>query len=524
MSTNGSKILMKTLVDNGVEVVFGNPGTSEMHLLDAMSKNDNIRSVLCLFEGVVTGAADGYARMAEKPAATLLHLGPGLANGLANLHNAKRARSPIVNLIGQHAIDHLEYDSPLKSDIDGFAAPVCDHIQTTTNINQMSQDAADCIAIANSGVGKNVAMVIPADMAWSVPDSDVPVKSTPIPASTASAKTITAIAAALSNGKKTALLLDNAALRNEALNNAGRIAKATGASLLCPTFPSRVQRGAGRVPTGKIPYFAEMATEFLKDYQQFILVGSKTPIAFFLYPGKPSWLLPEGCNLMTLTEQDQDSPAGLALLAEQLGCARSDFDVQPSHEYPTPSGPLDPAKAAAVISKYLPENAIVMDEGVTSALEAYPMTAGSAKHDWLTLTGGSIGQGLPAAMGAAVACPDRKVIALEGDGSAMYTNQALWSMAHENQDVCVVMYVNNSYRILNIEMHRVGVENPSPEAGDMLELENPCLDWKKIAEGMGIPATVATTAEEFEMQFKEAMITKGPRLITAMVPKTLPEM
>lgn len=519
MSINGSKILMNTLIENGVEVCFGNPGTSEMHLVDAISKADNIKAVLGLFEGVVTGAADGYARMAEKPAATLLHLGPGLANGLANIHNAKRARTPMVNLIGQHALDHLQYEAPLKSDIEGLARPLCHHIQTTTDVNCISQDAAKSIAAANSNAGQIASLIIPADMAWSVPTNDTVEKSPAPNQPKASGNVISNVAAALGNGKKTALLLDNKALYGEALRNAGRIAKATGAQLICPTFFSRTERGAGTVPVGRIPYFAEMATEFLKDIEQLILVGGTAPVSFFAYPGKPSWLLSDGTDVVTLSSEIEDSPAALQALAQALECSDGDYEQQAANQLEIPTGELTPEGVAACLNAYIPENAIVMDEGATSALPAYPMTQAAAKHDWLTLTGGSIGQGLPAAMGAAVACPDRKIICLEGDGSAMYTVQALWSIANQNQDMCVVMYVNHSYRILNVEMQRVGVEDPSPAAAEMLELENPKLDWKKLAEGMGVPTTVAKTTEEFEQQFKEAMQTKGPRLIAAMVSK-----
>ncbi len=519
MSINGSKLLMNTLVENGVEVCFGNPGTSEMHLVDAISKADNIKAVLGLFEGVVTGAADGYARMAGKPAATLLHLGPGLANGLSNIHNAKRARSPMVNLIGQHALDHLQYEAPLKSDIEGLAKPLCHHVQTTTEVNAISQDAAECIAAANSNAGQIASLIIPADMAWSVPDSDKVAKSPAPSRPEASQAAINNTAAALNNGKKTAILLDNDALYGDALKNAGRIAKATGARLISPTFFSRIERGAGTVPVDRIPYFAEMATEFLKDVEQLILVGGIAPVSFFAYPGKPSWLLPDGAEVVTLSTEIENSPAALQALAQALECSDGDYEKQPANALEIPTGELTPEGVAACLNVYMPENAIVMDEGATSALPAYPMTQSTAKHDWLTLTGGSIGQGLPATLGAAVACPDRKVICLEGDGSAMYTVQALWSIANQNQDVCVIMYVNHSYRILNVEMQRVGVEEPSPAAAEMLELENPQLNWKKLAEGMGVPTTVATTTEEFEQQFKEAMETKGPRLIAAVVSK-----
>ena len=516
---NGAQMLMNTLIENGIEVCFGNPGTSEMHLVDAISKTDKMRSVLCLFEGVVTGAADGYARMAGKPAATLLHLGPGLANGLANIHNAKRARTPMLNIIGQHATSHLQYDSPLTSDIVAIAEPMCHYIHTTVNIDHLSYDAAKAITETNSGVGQITALIIPADMAWSTPTDQVPVIAAPPQPETASLGALKTAVTALESDKRTALILDSSALYGEGLIMAGRIARATGATLFSPAFYSRMERGAGRVLVERIPYFAEMATAALKDVEQIILVGCGAPVSFFAYPGKPSWLLPEGCEICTLTEQDQDSTAALTALAEMLAVADGEYDTQAAVEADLPTGKLSPDGIAACLANLMPAGSIVMDEGATSAFAAYNLTQGAAPHDWLSLTGGSIGQGLPAAVGAAVACPDRKVIALEGDGCAMYTVQALWNMAREDLDVAVIMYVNNSYKILNIEMERVGVENPSPKASEMLELENPRLDWIAMATGMGLSPSVATTVEEFHQQFSAAMSTKGPHFIAAMIDK-----
>jgi acetolactate synthase-1/2/3 large subunit len=514
---NGAKILMDTLVENGIEVCFGNPGTSEMHLVDAISKTDKMRAVLCLFEGVVTGAADGYARMAGKPAATLLHLGPGLGNALANIHNARRARSPMLNIIGQHALDHLQYDAPLTSDIVGIATPVCHYVHSVCDIDQLSDDVARSIAETSRGVGQVAALIIPADMAWSEPSSQVTARLAAPEPELASSDVLHTSASVLKLGKRTAVLLDDSALYGEGLKMAGRIARATGAKLLAPTFYSRMERGAGRVMVERIPYFAEMATEFLQEFEQIILVGCGAPVAFFAYPGKRSWLAPQACEIVTLTEQDQDSTAALIALAELLGVADGEYSTQDRVTADLPAGRLTPEGVAACLLELMPQDAIVVDEGATSSFPAYVLTQGAQAHDWLTLTGGSIGQGLPAAVGAAIACPDRKVIALEGDGSAMYTVQALWSMAREDLDVTVIMYVNNSYKILNIEMLRVGIEDPSPNASEMLELDNPHLDWIALATGMGLNPTLAASAEEFHRQFSTAMNSKGPHFIAAMV-------
>jgi acetolactate synthase-1/2/3 large subunit len=512
---------MKTLIENGVEVCFGNPGTSEMHLVDAIAKTDQMKGILGLFEGVVTGAADGYARMARKPAATLLHLGPGLANGAANIHNAQRARSPMINIIGQHALDHLQYESPLKSDVEAIASPFCDHVKTTTDVNELSADTATAIAAANGVVGKIASLIVPADIAWSETDNAKVVKATQVIADTASNALLEQAIDWLGSEKTTALLIDDACLFGEALVNAGRIARATGATLLCPTFYARAQRGAGTVPVLRIPYFAEDATAALESFQQVILIGSRVPVSFFAYPGKPSWLLPDGCDIMTLTEQDQDSPQALKRLAAALKVSAGDYDAHPSQLPEVPQGPLTPESAAACIARHMPVDSIVVDEGITSSFPAYSITAGAARHDWLTVTGGSIGQGLPAAVGCAVACPNRKVISLEGDGSAMYTVQALWTMANQDLDITVVLYANHSYKILNVEMIRVGVEAPSPKASEMLEIEGPCLDWVALTTGMGLPVSEATTAAEFEEQIAKAMAAKGPQLIIATVSKEL---
>jgi acetolactate synthase I/II/III large subunit len=514
---NGAKLLMNTLVENGVEVCFGNPGTSEMHLVDAISKTEKMRAVLCLFEGVVTGAADGYARMAGKPAATLLHLGPGLGNALANIHNARRARSPMLNIIGQHAIDHLQYDAPLTSDIVGIATPVCHHVHSVSDINQLSEDTARSIAETARGVGQIAALIIPADMAWSAPASQATSRCTAPEPDPVTSETLELCASALQSGKRSALLLDDSALYGEGLLMAGRIAQATGAKLLAPTFYSRMERGAGRVPVDRIPYFAEMATEFLQEFEQIILVGCGAPVAFFAYPGKRSWLAPEECEILPLSKPNQDSTAALTALATNLGIAKGKYLTQEPASAELQTGALTPLAVAGSLLELMPENSIVVDEGATSSFPAYTLTQGAAAHDWLTLTGGSIGQGLPAAVGAAIACPQRKVIALEGDGSAMYTVQALWSMARENLDVIVVMYVNNSYKILNIEMLRVGVEEPSPRASEMLELDKPFLDWIAIARGMGLKPTAAATAQEFHQQLSEAVNGKGPHFIAAML-------
>lgn len=510
---NGAEALLKTLIDADVEVCFANPGTSEMQLVAAIDEIPGMRPILGLFEGVVTGAADGYGRMADKPAATLLHLGSGLANGLANLHNAKRAHTPIVNIIGDHATYHLELDAPLTSDLPAYASLTTDWMRVSENASQMAQDGAD--AVAASMEGKQANHIVPADLAWT--DGCEPVEPVPSPAKAAvSNERVSEIADKLRSNELTCLFLGGMALREQGLIAAARIAKATGARLISEVFPARIQRGKGRPTIERLPYLGEMAVMSLTGMKQMVTVGAKPPVSFFAYPDKPGTLWPEDCDVTELAGQSEDQIAALEALADRLDA--DDWTAEPDPDLPTIThGPLGAEAAGAIIAHNLPAGAIVSDESNTSGALFHHFFDGAEPHDWLSLTGGAIGQGLPVAMGASVACPDRKVINLQSDGSAMYTNQALWTMAREELDVCVVLFNNSSYAILNLELARVGIANPGERAKSMLELTNPTLDWVKLAEGMGVTASRATTTEEFEAQFGEAMAAKGPRLIEVML-------
>ena len=513
---NGAQSLLQTLVNCDVEVCFGNPGTSEMHFVAALDSVPQMRSVLCLFEGVVTGAADGYGRVAGKPAATLLHLGPGLANGLANLHNARRANTPLVNIVGDHATYHLQYDAPLTSDIVGFARPVSSWIHESKSADAVASDAARAVQAARSAPGCVSTLILPADTAWNeaqraeqkLPD----LLPTPV-----GSDAIDAAAKLLSNGKKTALLLRGAALCGAGLESAGRVQAKTGARLLCDTFAPHAELGAGRVPVERIPYFAEQIVDFLKDFEQIIFVGAKPPVSFFAYPGKPSWCSPAGTHLGYLAHAHQDGAQALAALADALGApARSPARI-PLQLPELPSGPLTALGVAQVIAAMTPDNAIFADESATASFPVLSMMARARPHTHLPLTGGSIGQGLPLAVGAAIAAPDRKVICPHGDGGAAYTLQALWTMAREKLDVVIVIYANHSYAILNIELGRVGATGSGPVAMSMLDLHNPEMNWTKIAEGLGVEASRATTCEEFAAQYSSALKHRGPRLIEAMI-------
>jgi acetolactate synthase-1/2/3 large subunit len=475
-----------------------------------------MRAILGLFEGVVTGAADGYGRMTDKPAATLLHLGPGLANGGANLHNARRARSPVVNIVGDHATYHLQYDAPLTSDIESLARPVSDWVRRSNSPSDLATAGAEAVEASLAYPGAIATLIAPADHTWTEGAEPAAKRARPAPSKASDAAIAKAAAALNAEGPK-ALFLGGRALREDALFQAGRIAAATGARLFAETFSTRLQRGEGRVPIERLPYFGEWAAGVLKDMRAIVFAGASAPVSFFAYPDKPSTLAPETAALVDLANPRVDALDALTRLAEVLNAPASPATLQQRVTPPIEPGKLSTAGIAAVLAAKMPENAIVADEANTAGLMLFPMTQGAAKHDWLSLMGGAIGEGLPLAVGAAVACPDRKVIALQADGSGMYTLQALWTMARENLDVTVIILNNGSYAILNIELQRVGVANPGPKALSLLDLKRPDLNWVSLSQGMGVPAVRADSVEAFQAAFADAVAQKGPFLIDAAI-------
>jgi acetolactate synthase-1/2/3 large subunit len=515
---NGAESLVRTLVNSGVEVCFSNPGTSEMHFVAALDKVAGMRAILGLFEGAVTGMADGYGRIAEKPAATLLHLGPGLANGLANLHNARRAQTPIVNIVGDHATYHAQYDAPLASDLAGFARPVSGWLHSSTSPKTVAADGARAVQAAMQPPGQIATLILPADTAWLEAEQAAPALPRIAPA-TVSSEAVDRAAKALKNGKKTAILVRGAALKERGLAAAGRIAAKSGARIMCDTFAPRLQRGAGRVVIERIPYFAEQIVETLQSVEQLILVGSKPPVSFFAYPGKPSWCTPESANIIYLAHPHEDGTSALEAVADAIAAPKEPAGIASLQkpELPKAGASFDQFTIGQVVGHFLPENAIISDEAATSGIGSMIATVNAAPHDHLSLTGGSIGQGLPLATGAAVAAPDRKVVCLHGDGGAMYTLQALWTQAREKLDVVNVIFANRSYAILNIELMRVGAENPGPKALSMLDLHNPELNWASLGQGMGVESARVETIEEFIDVFSSAVKQKGPRLIEVLI-------
>jgi len=516
MTLNGAEAFVATLAACGVDTCFANPGTSEMQLVAAIDRQPGMRAVLGLFEGVVTGAADGYARMADKPAVTLLHLGPGLANGLANLHNARRAGSPVINMVGDHATYHLHFNAPLTSDAAGVARPMSDWVRVAKSPRDLAQAGAEAYAAAMEWPGQVATVIVPADHAWSPGAAPVaPRPAPPVPRAPDAA--IAAAAEALRSASgPVVLLLGGRAVRADALDLAGRIAAVTGARLVCETFPARLQRGAGRVVIDKLPYFGEVAAEFLAASHTIVTCGTEPPVAFFAYPGKPSALAPSAANIVRLAGMREDALAALTALADLLDAPAQPADIQ-ARAVPAAGERLDAHAIGAVLAELMPAGAIVSDEALTASADVFEATRGAAPHDWLTVPGGAIGQGLPVATGAAVACPDRQVIALQADGSGMYTLQALWTMARERLNVVTVVFNNASYAILNLELARVGVQNPGPKALAMLSLDHPRLDWCALAAGMGVPAERVDDVAGFRAALARALAAHGPALIEAMV-------
>jgi acetolactate synthase-1/2/3 large subunit len=512
---NGAESLLRSLAANGIDTCFMNPGTSEMQFVSALDRVPAMRSVLGLFEGVCSGAADGYARMLRRPAATLLHLGPGLGNGLANFHNARKARSPVVSIVGQHTTQHLSCDAPLTADIETFARAVSEYVRTVRCAEQIGAETAAAVAAAFGPPGQVATLIVPADLSW----SEAGQPAGPLPRANLAApdpNCIREIAALLRSGEPVGLLLDGSSLLDRGLELAGRLAAATGVRVFACRYGARLACGGGRFVPSRLPYFPEAAVSAMAGLRHLILVESKSPVSFFGYPGRPSSLVPEGCTVHTLAYVDADGVQALAALAEECHADTAFRPTAPQvpPEWSAGAG-LTPDAIGRILARHLPDQAILAEELVSSGPAVLRHLYDGPACDLLPVTGGSIGQGLPVAVGAAVACPGRKVIALEADGSSMYTPQSLWTMARERLDVVIVILANRRYRILDIEMERTGGV-VGPRANAMLDISRPDLDWVKLSEGMGVEATRAATTDEFLAQWTDAIKQPGPRLIEAV--------
>ena len=515
---NGAESLIKTLINNDIDVCFTNPGTSEMHFVAALDEVDGMRCVLCLFEGVLSGAAHGYALMADKPASTLLHLGPGLGNAIANLHNAKKGNIPIVNIIGDHATYHIKYDAPLTSDIESMAGSVSHWVYTSQSPEEISKDAIEAVRQADHG--KIATLILPADVSWSDNPNGDESRIQRSGLNQVNKSLIDKAEHKLRSGKKCMIMVGGRNINKSLGLKLGQLAKATGARLCTEVFPSKITRGTGTAVMERLPYIAEQAIEHIKDIEHLILLGASDPVSFFAYPNVPSTIASENCESFVLAKPNDDIESAVNELIKRFEAENVEPVVQQPLIPNLPSGKLDAHSAAAAITHLIPENAIVVDEAVTCGLAIFPTSIGARQHDWLNLTGGSIGWGLPASVGAAIACPDRKVICLEGDGSAMYTIQSLWTMARENLDITVVIFNNKKYSVLEMEFARTGARGgvPGPKAASTLAIGNPDLNFVEIAKGMGVDAARATTAEDFNALLQKGIGKNGPFLIDAIVP------
>jgi acetolactate synthase-1/2/3 large subunit len=513
---NGAESLLTSLLQNDVDVCFANPGTSEMHFVAALDRVNGMRCVLGLFEGVVTGAADGYARMLDRPAMTLLHLGPGLANGLSNLHNAMRAQSPIVNVIGDHATFHRQLDAPLTSDIEGAARPFSHWVRTSESANALASDAVAAVAVARSAPGKIASLILPADAAWndvSVAQPEITSTSLISPPARPADAAIDAAAQILKGDGTTALILAGRATRQAPLEFAGMISAATGARLYSQTLTPRITRGAGRVAVERIPYPIDQAIDMLKGFENIILVGASEPVGFFAYPGKPGKLLRPGTRIHELVSIGGDIPYALEALADAVGAkrfapAKSDLNL-PAR----PTGSISPEKIGQLLAATLPTDAIVIDESLTTGRSFLSATRSSRPHDWILPTGGSIGFALPVAAGAAIACADRKVVCLESDGSGMYMPQTLWTHAREGLNILTIVFANRKYQILRNEMQNVGATEIGPKASRLLDIDDPEIDWVSLARTFGVDAQRVDTMDTLSSALDVGFATQGPYLI-----------
>ena len=515
---NGAETLVKTLLANGLQLCFANPGTSEMHFVAALDQHPDLRCILCLFEGGATGAADGYFRMTGQVAATLLHLAPGFGNGFANLHNARKAHSGVLTILGEHATWHLDHESPLRGDTAGISRTVSHWVHTSTSAAALAGDGAAALAAARASNGQIATLILPANTAWEAAPMASALCPPPVARLQPAPAEIAAAAEALCQ-PGAALLLGGQATWGDGAALAGRIAAATGCRLLVPCFVGRLERGAGSVPMARIPYTPDLAAEALADLSVIVVCGTGRPTNFFGYPGKSSTPQPPDCRMIDLCPPEMDVLATLSLLATATH-ATGPGPIQAADRpaTPAPATPLSADVIGAVLAARLPAGAVVVDEAITAAAPVASATTGAARHDWLCLMGGAIGNGLPLALGAAIACPDRPVVALIGDGSAMYTLQALWTMARERLHVVTLIFANRGYQILRGELANVGVASVGRNAARMFDVEDPALDWVALAKGHGVAGERVKTAGELDAALARAFAGKGPCLIEMAMP------
>jgi len=514
----GAEILIKTAVKAGIEVCFTNPGTTEMPLVCAFDSIPGIRPYLGLFEGCCTGAADGYGRMADKPAMTLLHLGPGLGNGIANLHNARRGATPIINVIGEHATWHRAANAPLTMDIAALADTVSGWQRTCSTTDTVSQDTADAIAAASEG--QVVSLIVPSDIQWSE-CADPRIHQAKISSATSDKESIIRAAEVLRTKQKSALILGGRALRKESLMAAARIKAATGCDLLSERAPARIERGVGIPPTEVIPYFPRQALELLSNYQVIVLADTGEPVTFFGWQGYPSRLLNDTQHICQIKADNKSFPQALEDLADALDASgkipASDAGFAKIEKPEIPMGKLTANNAGIILAALQPEHAIIVNESITSGGAYLPLAVTAPPHTMMALPGGAIGYGMPCAVGAAIACPQRPVINFQADGAGMYTLQALWMQARESLNITTLICANRSYNILKIEFSRAEVTTPGPYARALTDLGSPNINWVQISNGMGVPAVAVDSCESLAKELNKALAEPGPHLIEMLL-------
>ena len=516
---NGAAAFFKSIVDNGIDTIFACPGTSEMQVVDEVGYS-NLRVVLCLFENSVTGMADGYARMLDKPALGMVHVTCGLTNALANMHNARIANSRMIIFGGGVHVAH-EVNEPVHSMLQRqpYVAQIAAQcVIEARSPDQLAAAATQALKASNDGAGKIVYVYGPNNAVWGESSFQGKLTSSAEQRQRVSTATISSIADTLKAGKKTAFILDNLALREEGLEILGRIAEGAGGRLFREWLPSRIAMGAGRVRTETLPYGGAEGRELLSEFDQIVLVGAKIPVCPFSYENQPWVKIPENCNVHTLATADHDILAALEELATQLDLpekASNRYNRKPGEP---PTGPLSGNSIVQSLSILMPADSIVLDEAMLENVMFPLLMDGAAPFDFMAACpGGAIGAGPPVACGAAIACPNRKVILLEGDFSLMQGNTALWSMAQHNLDICVINYNNEGSASLSTELARVRQGEAQPKSIELLRIRKPTIDYAAMAESMGVPASRAETAEEFHLQLTKAMSTKGPHFIDANI-------
>lgn len=514
---NGAQLLLEAAHAAGVEICFANPGTTELTLVHALQRVPSIRPVLGLFEGVCTGAADGYSRVSGRVALTLLHLGPGFANGIANLHNARRAHSSIVNIIGDHATWHLRYDAPLTSDIESLASPVSGAVVRMGSVSGIASDVAAAFDAAVAAPGAVTTIIAPTDIMDAVVEAPTPASATGAATHPAiDEAALSAAAAALTGEGARILLLGGNALGERALRAAHRIATATGARLVMEPYPAIATLGGDLPRVERQAYFPD---DVLRQFGEarVILAGARAPISYFGYEGLPSELVTPD-RLVTFTTAGHDGAAALEALAERIAA--------PAAEPVVPAAPVRSEPGIALtadiiideIVAQLPEDAVISLEGSTLGAPYFRNAHRAPRHRVMTNTGGAIGQGLPCAVGAALAAPQSRIVALQSDGSGHYTLQSLWTMARERLPVTIVIAANHRYGILQTELTRADVPLDQSAVERLTRLDNPCADWTALAAGYGVPAVRVETPADFAATLRRGLGEDGPLLIQAELP------